>query len=97
MDIGQIKSEFTGLITAEMVPIVAAVYGICYALKHAKFFDDRFIPIAALLLGIILEFIVSLAFAPIFLINSFIRGCICGMAAVYVANIVKQAKCNREN
>lgn len=48
MDTNMIIDNFWQLITADMYIVVAAIYGICFALKRAKFFDDRFIPIAAL-------------------------------------------------
>ena len=44
-------STFWELISADMYIVVAAVYGVCFALKKAKFFDDRFIPLAAIFLG----------------------------------------------
>ncbi len=79
------------LISADMYIVIAAVYGICAALKSAKFFDDRFIPLAAVLLGALFEGIKeALSGGPIF--EGVLSGIVCGMAAVYGANIIKQVK-----
>ena len=88
---GEIINEtFLGLIGADLYIVIAAVYGICFALKKASFFDDRFIPLAAIVIGICFELI---AFAGIGgnLLEYILRGVIAGMAAVYCANIIKQA------
>ena len=82
--------KFLSLITPEMYIVVFAVFGVCAALKKAKFFDDRFIPLAAIALGICFELLVLAGVAGVF--SEFIlRGIIAGMAAVYAANIIKQA------
>lgn len=87
---GEIMREtFLSLITADLYIVIAAVYGICYALKKASFFDDRFIPLAAIIFGIGFEL---LAFAATggAVLEFILRGIISGMAAVYCANIIKQ-------
>ena len=87
---GEIINEtFISLITADLYVVIAAVYGLCFALKKASFFDDRFIPLVAILLGICFELI---AFAGMggSLLEYILRGVIAGMAAVYCANIIKQ-------
>lgn len=82
--------KFLSLITPEMYIVVFAVFGVCAALKKAKFFDDRFIPLAAIALGICFELLVLAGVGGVF--SEFIlRGIIAGMAAVYAANIIKQA------
>ncbi|MBQ8004199.1 MAG: hypothetical protein IJ299_03815 [Oscillospiraceae bacterium] len=84
-----INETFISLITADMYIIVAAIYGVCFALKRAKFFDDRFIPLAAIVLGVCFELLYMVhkgGFAAEFVL----RGIVAGMAAVYCANIIKQ-------
>ncbi len=81
--------KFLSLITPEMYIVIFAVFGVCTALKKAKFFDDRFIPLAAIVLGICFELLVFAGVGGAF--SEFIlRGIISGMAAVYAANIIKQ-------
>ena len=84
-----ITEAFSALITADLYIVIAAVFGVCFALKKAKFFDDRFIPLAALALGICFEL---LYFAGVggAVVEFILKGIVAGMAAVYVANIVKQ-------
>lgn len=84
-----IGETFLSLITADLYIIIAAVYGVCFALKRARFFDDRFIPLAAIVLGIGFE-LLTFAYTGGVVTEFVLRGIICGMAAVYVANIVKQ-------
>jgi len=84
-----ISEAFMSLVTAELYAIIAAVYGICFALKKAKFFDDRFIPLAAIVLGIALELICFAGIGGTFS-DFLLKGIIAGMASVYVANIIKQ-------
>lgn len=92
MDINGIMENFLGLITPEMYLVVAAVYGLCYALKRARFFDDRFIPLAALGFGVVFEVLIAAVFSRQIIMDAILRGIVCGMAAVFVANIVKQAQ-----
>ena len=80
---------FLSLITADLYIVIAAVYGVCFALKRARFFDDRFIPLAAIVLGVGFE-LLNFAYTGGMITEFVLRGIICGMAAVYVANIVKQ-------
>ena len=81
--------KFLSLITPEMYIVIFAVFGVCTALKKAKFFDDRFIPLAAIALGICFELLVFAGVGGAF--SEFIlRGIISGMAAVYAANLIKQ-------
>ena len=84
-----ISETFFSLITPDLYLVIAAVYGICSALKAAKFFDDRFIPLAAIGLGILFE---VLCFAAVggSAIEFVLRGVVSGMASVYIANIIKQ-------
>ena len=84
-----IGETFLSLITPDLYLVIAAVFGICHALKSAKFFDDRFIPLAAIALGVIFE---TLYFAAVGgnVVEFVLRGVVSGMAAVYVANIIKQ-------
>ena len=84
-----ISETFLSLITADLYIIIAAVYGVCFALKRARFFDDRFIPLAAIVLGVGFE-LLNFAYTGGMVTEFVLRGIICGMAAVYVANIVKQ-------
>lgn len=86
---GFINETFMSLISADLYIVIAAVYGVCFALKKARFFDDRFIPLAALVLGVCFEL---LYFANVggAVVEFILRGIISGMAAVYVANIIKQ-------
>ena len=84
-----IGKNFLSLITADLYIVIAAVYGICFALKRAKFFDDRFIPLAAIILGVAFE-LLKFAYTGGSVPEFVLRGVICGMAAVYVANVVKQ-------
>ena len=92
MDSTTITNTFWSLITPEMAPVIACVYGVCFALKRADFFSDRLIPLAALALGIVFEIMMAAAFTRTALLDGVIRGIMCGMAAVYAANIVKQFK-----
>jgi hypothetical protein len=92
-----LTSTFWDLVTADMYIIIAAVYGVCYALKKARFFDDRFIPLAALVLGVIFQ-LLSLFTTKTDFLSAFLKGIICGMAAVFTANVVKQIRSgNSEN
>ena len=84
-----ISESFLSLITADLYIVIAAVYGVCFALKRAKFFDDRFIPLAAIILGVGFQ-LLNFAYAGGVAGEFVLRGIICGMASVYVANIVKQ-------
>ena len=84
-----IKETFMSLIGTDLYIVIAAVYGICFALKKAKFFDDRFIPLAALVLGTAFE-LLYFASRGGAVVEYILRGIIAGMAAVYVANIIKQ-------
>ncbi|MBQ8004450.1 MAG: hypothetical protein IJ299_05090 [Oscillospiraceae bacterium] len=87
---GEMISEtFMSLITADLYIVIAAVYGVCFALKRARFFDDRFIPLAAIVLGVCFE-LLTFAYAGGAAFEFVLRGIISGMAAVYSANIVKQ-------
>lgn len=84
-----IGEGFMSLITPDLYIVIAAVYGICFALKKANFFPDRFIPLSAIALGVLFEL-------PYILANGgnvsegVARGVVTGMAAVYVANVIKQ-------
>lgn len=82
-------STFWDLISADMYIVVAAVYGVCYALKKARFFDDRFIPLAALFLGVAFQVMSSYALG-VDIPSAVLKGIVCGMAAVFAANVVKQ-------
>lgn len=87
---GEIINEtFISLITADLYIVIAAVYGVCFALKRAKFFDDRFIPIAAIVLGVCFE-LLAFASSGGNAVEFVLRGIIAGMSAVYCANIIKQ-------
>lgn len=92
MDASTIANTFWGLITPEMALVVAAVYGVCFALKRARFFDDRFIPLAALILGIGFQVLAAFALERAVIVDAVLQGIVCGMAAVFSANIVKQVK-----
>lgn len=84
-----ISETFLSLVTPDLYLVIAAVYGICAALKAAEFFPDRFIPLAAIALGILFE---VLCFAAVGgnIVEFILRGVISGMAAVYIANVIKQ-------
>ncbi|MBE6911086.1 MAG: hypothetical protein E7473_01025 [Ruminococcaceae bacterium] len=84
-----IGEGFMSLITADLYLVIAAVYGICFALKKAKFFPDRFIPLAAIILGVLFELPYILASGGD-VSEGIAKGVITGMAAVYVANVIKQ-------
>lgn len=84
-----ITEAFSGLITADLYIVIAAVYGLCFALKKARFFDDRFIPLAALVLGVAFELLYYVSVGGA-VVEFVLKGIIAGMAAVYVANIIKQ-------
>lgn len=84
-----IRESFLSLITADLYIVIAAVYGVCFALKKAKFFDDRFIPLAAIVLGVCFE-VMYMAHSGGAAAEYVLRGIIAGMAAVYCANIIKQ-------
>ncbi|MBQ2841177.1 MAG: hypothetical protein II996_02975 [Oscillospiraceae bacterium] len=85
-----INETFLSLVTADLYIVVAAVYGVCFALKKAKFFDDRFIPLAAIVLGICFELLVYASTGAGNAAEFAMRGIISGMAAVFCANIIKQ-------
>ena len=84
-----INEGIMSLITADLYLFIAAVYGICFALKKAEFFPDRFIPLASVILGVIFEL-------PYILVKGgnvsegIAKGVLVGIAAVYVANVIKQ-------
>lgn len=84
-----ITETFSALITADLYIVIFAVYGLCFALKKAKFFDDRFIPLVAIALGVLFEVLYAVLTGGI-IVDFILKGVICGMAAVYVANLVKQ-------
>lgn len=84
-----INESFLSLITPELYIVIAAVYGVCFALKKARFFDDRFIPLAAIVLGVCFELIAFIG-AGGRVMEFVLRGIVSGMAAVYCANIIKQ-------
>lgn len=84
-----VSEAFMSLITADLYAVIAAVYGICFALKRAKFFDDRFIPLAALVSGVGIE-LLYFAGTGGAAVDFILRGIISGMASVYAANIIKQ-------
>lgn len=84
-----ITEAFSGLITADLYIVIAAVYGLCFALKKARFFDDRFIPLAALVLGVAFELLYYVSTGGA-VVEFVLKGIVAGMAAVYVANIIKQ-------
>lgn len=92
MDASTIANTFWGLITPEMALVAAAVYGVCFALKRARFFDDRFIPLAALVLGVGFQVLAAFALERAVIVDAVLRGIVCGMAAVFAANIIKQVK-----
>lgn len=92
MDASTIANTFWGLITPEMALVAAAVYGVCFALKRARFFDDRFIPLAALVLGVAFSLLSAAVLSRAAAVDAVIRGIVCGMAAVFAANVIKQAK-----
>ncbi len=84
-----IGEGFMSLITADLYLVIAAVYGICFALKKAEFFPDRFIPLAAIFLGMLFELPYILKIGGN-ISEGLARGIVTGMAAVYVANVIKQ-------
>ena len=84
-----INDGFVSLITADLYIVIAAVYGICFALKKAEFFPDRFIPLASIILGILFELSYVLLYGGN-AVEGICKGIVAGMAAVYVANIIKQ-------
>ncbi len=86
------ESTFMSLITPDMYIVIAAVYGICFALRRARFFDDRFIPLAAVVLGTALMLISGVTGSGESLSDSALKGIICGMSAVFAANVIKQFK-----
>lgn len=87
---GEFVSEtFMSLITADLYIVIAGVFSVCFALKRAKFFDDRFIPLAAIVLGVCFELMYMAARGGA-VVEAVLRGIIAGMAAVYCANIIKQ-------
>ncbi len=92
MDATSIGNTFWAMISPDMAFVSAAVYGVCFALKRAKFFPDRMIPLCALGLGIVFEILAAFTFTPSALADCVLRGILCGMAAVFARNIVKQAK-----
>lgn len=84
-----VNKTFMSLITPDLYIVIAAVYGVCFALKKAKFFDDRFIPLAAIALGVCFELLYFVSVGG--MVAEFVlRGIVSGMAAVYCANIIKQ-------
>ena len=86
-----IIEQFTQLITPDLYIFIAAVYGLCFALKKAAFFNDRFIPLAAVAFGVALE----LAYISVSggnIVEAICKGIIVGIAAVFVANVIKQIK-----
>ena len=85
-----LTSTFEALISADMYIVIAAVYGICFALKRARVFNDRFIPLAAIVLGMGLQ-LISSATHGVSLGDSVLKGIICGMGAVFAENVRKQA------
>ncbi|MBQ8003618.1 MAG: hypothetical protein IJ299_00780 [Oscillospiraceae bacterium] len=84
-----ISEGFMQLITPDLYIMVFAVYGLCFALKKAAFFDDRFIPLVAIALGVAFEVLYAVLTGGM-IVDFVLKGIISGMAAVYVANIVKQ-------
>ena len=92
MDITTIMTSFSEMVTPEMWVVACAVYGICAALKHASFFPDKFIPLAAVCIGVILNVAAAAAFSRETIVSAIVNGVVCGMAAVYAANVIKQAK-----
>ncbi len=92
MDATGVTQTFWSMISPDMALVSAAVYGVCFALKRAKFFPDRMIPLCALILGIVFEVFAAFTLSPSVLADCVLRGIICGMAAVFAKNIVNQAK-----
>ena len=84
-----ISETFLSLVTPDLYLVIAAVYGICAALKAAEFFPDRFIPLAAIVLGVLFEL---LCFATVGgnIVEFALRGVVSGMSSVYIANVIKQ-------
>lgn len=97
MDATAIINSFLDQITPEMWVVAAAVYSVCYALKRAQFFDDRFIPLAAVVLGVVFEVAAAAMFSREIIVEAIIRGVSCGMAAVFAANVIKQVKEGKDN
>ena len=91
-----INETFISLITPDLYIVIAAVYGVCFALKSAKFFADRFIPLAALVVGVAFELVIF-AISGGNVAEFILKGIIAGMAAVYIANIRKQMGGNGDN
>ena len=92
MDINTLTTEFLKMIPPDVWIIVAAIFGICFALKKSSLFPDRFIPLAALLFGVLFNVAAVAVFNRGFVVEAIVKGIVCGMAAVYVANVIKQAK-----
>ena len=90
-----IGETFLSLVTPDLYLVIAAVFGICHALKSAKFFDDRFIPLAAIVLGAVFELLYFAAVGGS-AVEFILRGVVSGMAAVYVANVIKQMGCGEK-
>ncbi len=84
-----ITEAFLGLIAPGMYIVIAAVFGVCFALKKASFFDDRFIPLAAIVLGVLFRVLVGLS-GNAAIGDMTLQGIVAGMAAVYCANVIKQ-------
>lgn len=94
MNESMVADVFASIITPDLYVFIAAVYGICFALKKAAFFDDRFIPLAAVVLGIALEITYVLGSSGN-IVEAICKGVVIGMAAVYLANIIKQMGANK--
>ena len=84
-----LSEAFLELVTPDLYLVIAGVYGVCFALKKAKFFDDRFIPLASIVLGIGFEIGAFLSLGGE-ISNFVLRGIVAGLSAVYAANIIKQ-------
>ncbi len=91
-----LNENFLALITPDLYMVIAAVFGVCFALKSAKFFDDRFIPLAALVVGVAFELVIF-AISGRNVAEFILKGIIAGMASVYIANIRKQMGGNGDN
>ena len=96
MDINTVIQMVFDKLPAELWVIAFAVWAICFALKKASFFPDRYIPLAAVVLGVILNVAAATMFTRPIIIDAIVNGVICGIAAVYIANIIKQIKTGRE-
>ena len=90
-----VRETFVSLISPDLYLVIAAVFGVCYALKEAKFFDDRFIPLAAIALGALFEILYFVAVGGN-AVEFVLRGVVAGMAAVYAANVIKQIGSDKE-